>query len=53
MRFLYLGDFEAEVLQDAAGHLADHPAVVDDEAGLHGALQILERQDGAIRVKER
>jgi hypothetical protein len=32
-----LGDVEADVLQDAAGHLADHPAVIDDKAGLHGA----------------
>jgi hypothetical protein len=29
-----LGDFEADVLQDATGHLTDHPAVVDDKAGL-------------------
>ena len=30
-----LGDLEAQILEDAAGDLADHPAVVDDQAGLH------------------
>jgi len=36
-----LGDLETYVFQDAPGDFTDHPAVVDDEAGLHGTLQIL------------
>ena len=37
-----LGDLEAQVFQDAPRDLADHPAVVDDQAGLHGRGGLLE-----------
>ena len=30
-----LGDLEPDILQHPAGHLADHPAVIDHKTGLH------------------